>query len=182
MKTPMLIGILMTLACAVGAEDQQTSKDDAFRIRHSHVNARDVVETHPRGNPSTRQSQSVTTIRHLPEPDLTDRVGPKRRNTASKQVEISLLTDASSSKQPRLSRTTASDMGGDYDWDFVLAGEDLVGILRRDRSGRKKKVEVHIYSATSRYKEPRAGSRRHSTWAATTIGTSPWPGRTWWAS
>ena len=113
-----------------------------------------------------------------------DLVGILRRDRSGrkKKVEVHIYSAASRYKEPRAVLATTFDMGGDYDWDFALAGEDLVGILRRDRSGRKKKVEVHIYSAASRYKEPRACSRRHSTWAATTIGTSPWPGRTWWAS
>jgi hypothetical protein len=156
MKTRMLIGILMTLACAVGAQDQQTSKDHNFRIRGYDVDARAMIETHPRVNLSTGQSQFITTIRHVGERVITDLVGIKARNTASEPGESGILTIASAYEQRRLPQTTPPSVAGDYDWDFAMAGEDLVGIRRRDRSGRKKKVEVHIYTAASRYKQARA--------------------------
>ena len=87
-----------------------------------------------------------------------DLVGILRRDRSGrkKKVEVHIYSAASRYKEPLAALATAFDMGGDYDWDFALAGEDLVGILRRDRSGRKKKVEVHIYSAASRYTEPRS--------------------------
>jgi hypothetical protein len=153
----------MAFRLQTGTALEETDHTFAFAMRGSDLVAvkksntgSGSTEVHILSGSSTYQQFSLQVGTPLPETDDTfafamrgsDLVAIKKRNTGSGSTEVHILSAASNYQQFALQVGTPLHETDDT-FDFVMRGDDLVAIKKRNTgSGR---TEVHILSGASNY-------------------------------